>query len=97
KRAAALREVIEETGVQDLTIRSKIGKTYHTYRLMDKTRVLKRSYWYSMIAPDQELHPQAEEGIEKAVWVEWDSLGKDLQPVFPNITDILQKFFRRAG
>lgn len=69
KKAAAVREVMEETGLQKVEIISKYKKTYHTYRLKSGKRVLKYTYWYLMQAFDFDLVPQAEEDIEQAVWM----------------------------
>lgn len=69
KKETAIREVMEETGVQDLELIRKIGKTYHTYKLKSKKRAMKVSHWYIMRTRTQKLKPQLEEDIEKAEWV----------------------------
>ncbi len=64
---AALREVIEECGLQQLTLKKQIATTYHTY-LLKKERILKRTYWFKMTSNDTELLPQADEGITEVCW-----------------------------
>jgi len=66
---AALREVREETGLEQLDLGAELMITYHTYREKDGRRILKRTYWYRMETKERELHPQAEEDIEEAVWM----------------------------
>ncbi len=68
-RETAQREVEEETGVKELSTNDLLGITYHTYRSRKNKRILKRTYWFKMTAPNQPLTPQAEEDIEKAEWV----------------------------
>ena len=56
---AALREVIEETGVENLKIVRYLTDTYHTYFDSRKNRrVLKHSFWYEMNSSDVNLKPQ---------------------------------------
>ena len=54
KAAAAVREVEEETGLKDITLGDLITETYHTYRTKKGNRILKRTYWFRMDAPNQE-------------------------------------------
>ena len=67
-QTAALREVQEETGLQDISLQEPLPNTYHTYTLHD-TPILKITHWYAMQAPAQSLVPQTEEDISQAVWV----------------------------
>lgn len=86
---AAVREVMEETGLSGAALGDYLGPTYHTYRDRKLGRVLKRTYWYRMKAKKEALAPQHEEDIEQA---EWRHLGSFLEsdPVmYGNIRDIL--------
>ena len=75
---AAVREVEEETGIQNIQLGDHLIDTYHTYRLKNGKRVLKKTYWYIMHTSDTKLTPQAEEDIEKAIWIKPDVfLNKD--------------------
>ena len=74
-RAAALREVEEETGVENITAGRLIVKTYHIYNLYGGWH-LKQTSWYRMsvdgVAPATK--PQCEEGITACLWMnpaEW--------------------------
>jgi 8-oxo-dGTP pyrophosphatase MutT (NUDIX family) len=91
KKAAAIREVKEETGLKVVDIISKYQKTYHTYRLANGSRILKYTYWYLMQSEKETLTPQAEEDIEQAVWIsKTDFLKKELK-TYGNIMDLINR------
>ena len=85
---AAIREVEEETSVTDLTLGKFIRHTYHTYREKDR-RILKKTHWYRMYAPTQELIPQVSESIEFCEWLSLDLALKECKPMYENIRDII--------
>ena len=91
KRHAAIREVMEETGIKHITIGQKAGKTYHIYK-QGKKRHLKISHWYFMKAPKQPLSPQVEEDITDARWVPVDIFLKNYD-MFANIKDLLRNIY----
>jgi 8-oxo-dGTP pyrophosphatase MutT (NUDIX family) len=73
QRAAALREVMEETGLNMLNISEKLGETYHAYT-EDESVMLKETHWYFMNSSGKgKLKPQEEEGISEVKWadIEW--------------------------
>jgi 8-oxo-dGTP pyrophosphatase MutT (NUDIX family) len=85
KKEAAIREVEEETGVKNLKIIDRIDKTYHIFKRNGKFR-LKITYWYKMETSFTEnLIPQEEEGIEKAVWVQPNQVAELLENSYENI------------
>ena len=64
----AIREVEEETGVQNLTIENFLRTTYHIFKMKGKLR-LKEVHWYAMNTDyDGELVGEQTEGIEKVKW-----------------------------
>ncbi len=85
---AAIREVREETGLEDVSLGKHLLDTYHTYALKGK-RILKKTYWYRMQTVQTELTPQTEEDIEQAVWVELDGFLSAHNKVYGNILDVL--------
>lgn len=90
KEAAALREVREETGLEQLEQTKLLETMYHTYR-EGKQRILKRTFWYEMHTSEMSLTPQAEEQIEKAEWWQLKNfLSSDL-PVYASIRGLLEK------
>ena len=88
--AAAIREVQEETGVQQLTLGKPLLTTYHTYRLKSGKRVLKKTYWFVMQTKDLELTPQSEEDIEKAIWIKPKVFLDGRYPMYNTIRNVLE-------
>lgn len=92
----AVREVREETGLDEVTITGFIGITYHDYfepRINED--VHKESHWYAMAAaPGQKLVPQTEEDIAYIEWVRKEILDIYLNNSYPTITDILQQYLQ---
>ncbi len=94
KEEAAIREVQEETGVQNIDLEELIHTTYHTYESKKGKKILKVSYWYTMKTTDSDLTPQAEEGIEEAVFVNLDSFFSQPKKIYGNILDVIHKYRR---
>ena len=88
--AAAVREVQEETGIQQLTLGKPLSTTYHTYRLTNGKRVLKKTYWFAMKTTDLDLTPQVEEDIEKAVWIAPETFMNGQYPMYKTIRNVVQ-------
>jgi 8-oxo-dGTP pyrophosphatase MutT (NUDIX family) len=87
----AIREVEEECGLSNLTIKKLLDTTYHTYTL-DGKDILKRTYWFGMTHDGlQKPVPQIEEEITEAVWIEPDDFEKIIQNTFPSIIQVLKK------
>lgn len=85
----AIREVQEETGLQDLTLEDLITVTYHTY-MENGHKILKESYWYRMQSNGKEnLVPQIEEDITTVSWVSPNDLGKILSNTYQSIADVI--------
>ncbi len=84
-RETALREVEEETGVTNLIIQRKLQKTYHIFKRNGRYK-LKVTHWFEM-KTDYEGTPvaQANEGIEKAVWLNPKQVKEALTNSFENI------------
>ncbi len=87
----ALREVQEETGIQDLRLRGLICVTDHCYR-RDGIWHLKHTWWYDMLYTDPtDLTPQREEDISKAAWVAKSSLPPFLLNTYPSIVEVFRE------
>ena len=84
----AVREVQEETGVDNLIPGPLICVTDHCYR-RDGIWHLKHTWWYQMTydAP-VDLSPQTEEDITKAAWVAKSSLPPFLKDTYPSIKEV---------
>lgn len=87
----SLREVQEETGVNELSIRGLICITDHCY-IREGIWHLKHTWWYDMLYTDPtDLTPQREEDISKAAWVARSSLPPFLTNTFPSIVEVFRE------
>ena len=87
----ALREVQEETGVDQLELRRLICITDHCY-LRNGIWHLKHTWWYDMLYTDPtNLTPQREEDISKAAWVAKSSLPPFLKNTYPSILEVFKE------
>ena len=87
----ALREVREETGINELEMRGLICITDHCYR-RDGIWHLKHTWWYDMLYTDPtDLTPQTEEDISKAAWVAKSSLPPFLRNTYPSIAEVFRE------
>ena len=91
--AAALREVREETGLQNLDLGPFLAHTYHTYEQKGQ-RILKKTWWYRMKTTDTQLIPQTEEDIEEIRWVEPKGWLAGAPVVYPNIREVVESGLR---
>ncbi len=88
---AAIREVMEETGVKNLEIRKFMTKTYHVFQRNDKFK-LKITYWFEMFSDyDGELIPEPHEGIKKVKWKNFEKSQKALTDSYENIKLLFPK------
>lgn len=87
----ALREVQEETGIDELMLRDLICITDHCY-IRDGKWHLKHTWWYDMLYTDPtDLTPQTEEDISKAAWVAKSSLPPFLLNTYPSIIEVFRE------
>ncbi|SCY16428.1 8-oxo-dGTP pyrophosphatase MutT, NUDIX family [Flavobacterium anhuiense] len=83
--ATAMREVEEETGVNQLRITNKLQKTYHIFKRNGKYK-LKITHWFEMFSDfDGTPHGQLEEGIEKVAWLNPEQIKEALKNSYENI------------
>lgn len=88
----ALREIEEETGVNNLNLQHLLLKTYHTF-IQDKAWILKETYWYYVKTTfNLPLMPQAEEQIEKVEWVNSKNMMAYINTTFPSIKDVVMAY-----
>jgi len=85
---AAIREVMEETGIGSLEIQYKLGKTYHIFKRKGEMR-LKTTHWYEMTSEDSgPFSPQLEEGITDVVWLNQEQQEVALRNSYRNIRQL---------
>ncbi len=92
KKAAAIREVEEETGISDISLLKKVHTTRHTYKLKNGKRAIKKTFWYAMTAPKQKLTPQIEEDITEVKWINLYKISALKEPIFKNINNVIEKY-----
>ncbi len=81
----AMREVEEETGVNDLSISKKLQKTYHIFK-RNGVYKLKITHWFEMHSNYEGIPiGQAEEGIEKVEWKNPEQIKEALKNSYENI------------
>lgn len=68
---AAIREVVEETGIREPVIRTRLDTLEWDF-MNSGERVHKTCYFYLMEAPDAATQPQHDEGISACRWVTFD-------------------------
>lgn len=89
----AEREIAEETGAQKLTLRKKIGVTYHSYEEFGK-HILKTTHWFFFTCPGEEnLTPQTEEDITDVRWIPAARIAEPMKNTYESIREILTVFF----
>ncbi len=88
----AVREVEEETGLQQVKIISPLTITYHTYHEGTKF-IIKDSHWYNMkVSGKQKLVPQTDEDILEIKWVSSQEAVELFPLCFPSVIDVIKEF-----
>lgn len=83
----AIREVEEETGVEELEIQEKLGITRHLIKRRDGF-FLKVNHWYRMKSNfEGKLKPQKNEDITKAKWIEVEFIDKYMRKSWLSLQD----------
>lgn len=86
----ALREVAEETGLNDLTLGRPLPDTFHLYAQHGQ-RLLKRTQWFGMEAlSSATLTPQAAENIEEVRWIRRGDLPTTLFKTYEAIRGVVK-------
>ena len=85
---AAIREVIEETGIEKISITGEFPSTFHTY-IENGVPILKQTYWFDMVSwGDAKLTPQKEEDITEVKWVPFEQVADLLTNSYPSLFDM---------
>ncbi len=87
---SALREVSEETGIKDPEIMQELESTWHMYKA-DARWVTKKTSWFRMKAKKQDLQPQTEEDIEKAVWLSRESAEDKIELAYNSLQPVIRQ------
>ncbi len=85
----ALREVVEETGIKNLSIIKPLEKTYHIFK-RSSNHYLKSTYWFEMYSDyNGKFKPQKKEGITRVEWIGVENLQSVLPKSYANIRLLL--------
>ena len=92
----AIREVEEECGIENLTIKRKLLVTYHLFAQQNQYR-LKETHWYLMHS-DYEgiLTPQLEEGITDVAFKNGKEIKKALKNTYENIQLVYESYINET-
>jgi 8-oxo-dGTP pyrophosphatase MutT (NUDIX family) len=86
---AAIREVMEECGIEKPVLLDALPTTYHTY-VLDGQRILKKTWWFSMLYEgNPSTKPQKEEGITEAVWLKPSQFDIILENTYRSLYDLI--------
>lgn len=87
--SAALREVEEETGLDQLQIKRPVLSTYHTYTEKNDM-ILKKTKWYEMKYSGVRVpEPEIRENITETRWVTPGNTDFIRKNTYPSVLDVL--------
>jgi len=88
--SAAIRECVEETALQTMSIEKEIESTFHIYEV-NQIPMLKRTYWFAMHSDSEnELIPQTEEGIEMAKWMNREEVVEAVKNTYESLKGLIE-------
>ncbi|WP_263602568.1 MULTISPECIES: NUDIX hydrolase [unclassified Chryseobacterium] len=95
REESAVREIEEETGLQNVELLSFINTTYHIYIERNGDKVLKCTHWFEMNFDGEDTSkPQIEEGITEVAWKNTLQIEEEVFPsTFKNIRLIIREFW----
>ena len=87
---AALREVEEECGIDELKIKEPLAVTWHTYERKGEQH-LKRTDWFLMEgSSEKKLTPETDEDIEEVRWITRDDVTHMKGETYPSLVAVLE-------
>ena len=85
----ALREVSEETGVEDLKVTKPLQTTYHIFKRNGRYRI-KITYWFEMTTSfSGDLVAEETEGITKVKWLNEEQVKEAMENSYANIKTLI--------
>jgi 8-oxo-dGTP pyrophosphatase MutT (NUDIX family) len=95
REESAVREIEEETNLQNVELLDFINTTYHIYIERNGDKVLKYTHWFEMNFDGEDTSkPQLEEGITEVAWKNTSQIENEVFPsTFKNIKLIIKEFW----
>lgn len=94
KKAAAVREIEEECGIEGPVIEDFLVTTYHVFNYKGK-KAIKKTFWYNLTYDGpKELVPQTKEGITKAKWMTEEEMLSIRGKTYGSINEVLDAYLR---
>lgn len=86
---AAVREVMEETGLRDVEIRNFLTTTYHSY-VENGRIILKHTNWYLMGYSGNEVPvPEIAENITEVRWIKPAEIGEVQSDTYASLKEVI--------
>lgn len=89
-QTTAIREVMEETGIEKPEIIRRLSDSYHMYPINNQW-VLKRTQWFLMRAKQQPLIPQTAEDIEQSIWVPYKEIPAKAKQSYTSLRAVIKE------
>ncbi len=86
---AAQREIEEECGISDISIKKHLINTYHTYHAYGRHWLKETTWFYATYTGSQNTTPQIEENITDVKWIPLDKWDEIVANTFDSIKDVL--------
>ena len=88
---AALREVIEETGIRANILDNKpLATTWHAYNIYGPWELKSTDWWRMQATEDATPEPQNEEGITEVRWMDSETLSGALNESYETIKEVVR-------
>lgn len=92
----AIREVMEETGVDGLTIKGQLPETYHVFEIRNDQYAIKKTWWFFMkTSSKNELVPQLKEKITRAEWIAMEKLPEVFENTYGSVKEVINNALGR--
>jgi 8-oxo-dGTP pyrophosphatase MutT (NUDIX family) len=89
--SAALREVIEETGIEAEVVGTKpIATTWHAYNIYGPWELKSTDWWRMRSTSDVTPTPQCEEGITEVRWMDSEARTEALNNTYETIKEVVR-------
>ena len=88
---AALREVIEETGIRANILDNKpLATTWHAYNIYGPWELKSTDWWRMQATEDATPEPQNEEGITEVRWMDSEARAEALNESYETIKEVVR-------